>query len=136
MLKGIIEFSLKHRLIVLLSAGVMVLLGIWAAGTSTTEFLPDLSSPIVSIVTERAGLAPQEIENLITRPIENTVQSLPNAVNVRSQSTSGVSIVVVTFKWGTDYYLARQFISQSLAEVAPRFPAGTNPPLLSNAASR
>lgn len=136
MLQRIIEFSLKHRLIVLLSVGVSVLLGISALATSPTEFLPDLSSPIVSVMTERAGLAAQEVENLITRPIENNLQSLPNVVNVRSQSASGLSIVVVTFKWGTDYYLARQLIAQSLADVIPKLPAGTNPPFLSNAASR
>jgi cobalt-zinc-cadmium resistance protein CzcA len=136
MLQGIIEFSLKHRLIVVLSVLVLVLLGIAALGTSPKEFLPDLSSPIVSVMTEKLGLAPQEVENLITRPIENNLQSLPNVLNIRSSSTSGLSIVTITFKWGTDYYLARQLIAQSLADVIPKLPAGTNPPFLSNAASR
>jgi len=136
MLQRIIEFSLRHRIIVVLSITVLVFLGVSAITTSPKEFLPDLSSPIVSVLTDRPGLAPQEVENLITRPIENNLQSLPNAVNVRSQSTNGLSIVTVTFKWGTDYYLARQLISQSLSEVLPRLPSGTNPPFLSNAASR
>lgn len=136
MLQRIIEFSLKHRLIVILSILVLVMLGITALTTSPKEFLPDLSSPIVSVMTEKPGLAPQEVENLVTRPIENNLQSLPNVVNVRSSSSSGLSIVTVTFRWGTDYYLARQLISQSLADVIPKLPAGTNPPFLSNAASR
>ncbi|MFQ5676425.1 MAG: efflux RND transporter permease subunit, partial [bacterium] len=136
MLQRIIEFSLQHRLIILLSVLIAVFLGLSALSHSPTEFLPDLSSPIVSVITERAGLAPPEVENLITRPIENRIQSLPNVVNVRSRSTSGVSLVTVTFKWGTDYYLARQLIGQSLAEVIPNLPAGTTAPFLTNAASR
>ncbi|RMD62329.1 efflux RND transporter permease subunit, partial [Candidatus Parcubacteria bacterium] len=136
MLQRIIEFSLKHRLIILLSVFTAVFIGVSALFNSPTEFLPDLSSPIVSVITERAGLAPQEVENLITRPIENNLQSLPNVVNVRSRSISGLSFVTVTFKWGTDYYLARQLIGQSLAEVTPKLPAGTSAPFLTNAASR
>lgn len=136
MLSGIIEFSLKHRLIVLLVILSLVFLGISTLTTLPKEFLPDLSSPIISVLTEKPGLAPQEVENLITRPMENNLQSLPNVVNVRSQSTSGLSVVTVTFKWGTDYYLARQFVTQNLTEVIPKLPAGTNPPFLTNAASR
>jgi CzcA family heavy metal efflux pump len=136
MLQRIIEFSLQHRLIVFLSVLIAVFLGLSALSNSPIEFLPDLSSPIVSVITEKPGLAPQEVENLITRPIENNLQSLPNVVNVRSTSTSGLSLVTVTFKWGTDYYLARQLIGQSLAEVAAKLPAGTAPPFLTNAASR
>lgn len=136
MLQRIIEFSLQHRLIVFLSVLIVVFLGLSALSNSPTEFLPDLSSPIVSVITEKPGLAPQEVENLITRPIENKVQSLPDVVNVRSTSTSGLSLVTVTFKWGTDYYLARQLIGQSLSEVAAKLPSGTAPPFLTNAASR
>ncbi len=136
MLQRLIKFSLQHRLIVFLSVLIAVFFGLSALSNSPSEFLPDLSSPIVSVITEKPGLAPQEVENLITRPIENNLQSLPNVVNVRSTSTSGLSLVTVTFKWGTDYYLARQLIGQSLAEVAAKLPAGTTPPFLTNAASR
>ena len=127
MLQRLIEFSLQHRLIVFLSVMITVFLGLSALSNSPAEFLPDLSSPIISVITEKPGLAPQEVENLITRPIENNLQSLPNVVSVRSTSTSGLSLVTVTFKWGTDYYLARQLIGQSLAEVAAKLPAGTAP---------
>ncbi|MGH7454621.1 MAG: efflux RND transporter permease subunit, partial [bacterium] len=136
MLQRLIEFSLQHRLIVFLSVLIAVFFGLSALSNSPTEFLPDLSSPIVSVITEKPGLAPQEVENLITRPIENNLQSLRNVVNVRSTSTSGLSLVTVTFKWGTDYYLARQLIGQSLSEVSAKLPAGTAPPFLTNAASR
>ncbi len=136
MLQRLIEFSLKHRLIVILSIIVLLFLGVSALATSPTEFLPDLSSPIISVLIERPGLAPQEVENLITRPVENNVQSLPNVVNVRSSSTSGLAVVTVAFRWGMDYYFARQLVSQSLAEVIPHLPAGTRPPFFTDAASR
>ena len=136
MLQKIIEFSLKNRLIVILLVFILVFLGVVSVINSSTEFLPDLSSPIISVITERPGLAPQEVENLISRQIENSMQSLPDVLNVRSQSTSGLSVVTVTFKWGTDYYFARQLITQTLSEVSAKLPEGTIPPYLSNAASR
>jgi cobalt-zinc-cadmium resistance protein CzcA len=136
MLKAIIEFSLKRRPVVLLAVALFIFLGIDALNNLPSEFLPDLSSPIVSVLTEKPGLAPVEVEALITRRIENGFQSLPNVVNIRSQSLSGLSIVTVTFKWGTDYFLARQFINQRLAETVASLPAGTRPPFLMDAASR
>ena len=78
MLQRIIEFSLNHRLIVILATIVLVFLGLNSLITSPAEFLPDLNSPIISVLIERPGLAPQEVENLITRPVENHLQSLPN----------------------------------------------------------
>lgn len=136
MLQKLIEFSLKNKLIVILLVLIFSFLGISSLYNSPAEFLPDLSSPIVSIITEKPGLAPQEVENLISRPIENNMQSLPNILNIRSESTSGLSVVTVTFKWGTDYYFARQLITQNLSEVIGKLPEGTTPPYLSNAASR
>ncbi len=136
MFQKFVEFSIRNRLVVFLSVAILIALGVNALNHLPTEFLPDLSSPIVSVITEKPGLAPSEVENLITRPIENSLQSLPDVVNIRSQSTSGLSLVTVTFTWGTNYYWARQFISQSLAEVIPKLPAGTRTPFLSNAASR
>jgi len=120
MFQKLVEFSIKNRLVVFLSVIILIALGVNALQNLPTEFLPDLSSPIVSVITEKPGLAPSEVENLITRPIENSLQSLPDVENIRSQSTSGLSLVTVTFKWGTDYYWARQFISQNLAEVIPK----------------
>ncbi|NOZ62228.1 MAG: efflux RND transporter permease subunit [Calditrichaeota bacterium] len=136
MFQKLVEFSIKNRVIVFLAVSILVVLGVNALHNLPTEFLPDLSSPIVSVITERPGLAPSEVENLITRPIENSLQSLPDVENIRSKSTSGLSLVTVTFKWGTDYYWARQFISQNLAEVITKLPVGTRAPFLSNAASR
>ena len=136
MFKKIIEFSIKNRLIVLLSAVILIVVGVISLRDLSMDFLPDLSSPIVAVITEKPGMAPVEIENLITRPIENNLQSLPGVENIRSQSTSGLSIVTITFKWGIDYYQARQFISQRLSEVVSKLPEGTDTPFLSNAASR
>jgi len=136
MLQKLIEYSLNNKLIVVILVLILSFLGISSLYNSSAEFLPDLSSPIVSIITEKPGLAPQEVENLISRPIENNMQSLPNVLNIRSQSTSGLSVVTVTFKWGTDYYFARQLITQNLSEVTGKLPDGITPPYLSNAASR
>ena len=136
MLQTVIAFSIKNRLIILLAIVILTAVGMNALRDLPTEFLPDLSSPIVSVITEKPGMAPAEVENLVTRPIENSLQSLPGVENVRSQSTSGLSIVTVTFRWGTDYYLARQFISQNLAEIMAKLPEGIDAPFLSNAASR
>ncbi|MFQ5709540.1 MAG: efflux RND transporter permease subunit [bacterium] len=136
MFEKMIAKSIRNRLITFLAVIILVTLGLHALQNLPTEFLPDLSSPIVSVITENPGLAPSEMENLITRPIENSLQSLPGVENVRSQTISGLSVVTVTFKWGTDYYLSRQFISQNLAEVLGKLPEGTEAPFLSNAASR
>lgn len=136
MLQFIIEYSLRHRFIIVLSVILLVFLGISAIMTLPSEFLPDLGSPIISVMTEKPGLATVEVENLISRPIENRLQNLPNLENIRSESANGLSIVIVTFRWGTDYYLARQLIIQNLSDIIPNLPIGTNPPYLTDASSR
>ena len=136
MLSRIIKYCLEHRLLVILFICLAIFLGVTSVFKTSTEFLPDLSSPIISVITENPGLAAQEVETLITRPTESALRSTPNVTGVRSNTMYGVSWVTLSFKWGTDYYFARQLITQNLTDVIPRLPLGTRAPILSNAASR
>lgn len=136
MLSRVIKYCLEHRLLVILVICLAIFFGVTAIFKSSTEFLPDLSSPIISVITENPGLAAQEAETLITRPIESSLRSTPNVTAIRSNTMYGVSWVTLSFKWGTDYYFARQLITQNLTDVIPRLPLGTHAPILSNAASR
>ncbi len=136
MLSRIIKYCLEHRLLVILVICLAIFFGVTAIFNASTEFLPDLSSPIISVITENPGLAAQEVETLITRPIESALRSTPNVTGIRSNTMYGVSWVTLSFKWGTDYYFARQLITQNLTDVIPRLPLGTRAPILSNAASR
>ena len=101
-----------------------------------TDLFPDLSSPIITVFVENPGLAAQEGETLIARPLESAFRSLPNVVRVRSESEVDVVSVRAEFRFGTDYYLARQLLAERLSTVARDFPAGTAPPVISSAASR
>src|SRR6185436_19835640 len=92
--------------------------------------------PIITVFVENPGLAAQEGETLIARPLESAFRSLPNVVRVRSESEVGVVTVRTEFRFGTDYYLARQLLAERLATAARNFPEGTEPPVLSSAASR
>ncbi|HHT9130565.1 MAG TPA: efflux RND transporter permease subunit, partial [Candidatus Brocadiaceae bacterium] len=136
MLSRIIKYCLEHRLLVILVICLAIFFGVTAIFKTSTEFLPDLSSPIISVITENPGLAAQEVETLITRPIESALRSTPDVTGIRSNTMYGVSWVTLSFKWGTDYYFARQLITQNLTDVIPRLPMGTHAPILSNAASR
>ncbi len=136
MLSRVIKYCLEHRLLTILVICLAIFFGVTAIFKTSTDFLPDLSSPIISVITENPGLAAQEVETLITRPIESALRSTPNVTGIRSNTMYGVSWVTLSFKWGTDYYFARQLITQNLTDVVPRLPLGTHAPILSNAASR
>src|SRR6185437_8782928 len=94
------------------------------------------ASPVIIVIVENPGLAAQEGETLVARPLESAFRSLPNVVRVRSESEIGVVSVRTEFRFGTDYYLARQLLAERLATAARSFPAGTAPPVLSSSASR
>src|SRR5689334_7953307 len=135
-LNRIIEFSLRNRLLIAFAIILASVLGFMAYRSMETDLFPDLSSPLIIVIVENPGLAAQEGETLIARPLESAFRSLPNVVRVRSESEIGVISVRTEFKFGTDYYLARQLLAERLATVARDFPAGTQPPVLSSAASR
>jgi cobalt-zinc-cadmium resistance protein CzcA len=136
LLNRIIEVSLHNRLLVAMVIILLFLLGAMAYLRMETDLFPDLSSPVITVIVENSGLAAQEGETLIARPLESAFRSLPNVVRVKSESEIGVVSVRTEFKFGTDYYLARQLLAERLTTAARSFPAGTETPVLSSAASR
>ena len=136
LLNRIIEFSLHNRVLIAFAIVLASILGVMAYRTMETDLFPDLSSPVITTIVENPGLAAQEGETLIARPLESAFRSLPNVVRVRSESEIGVVSVRTEFRFGTDYYLARQLLAERLATEARKFPEGTAPPVLSSAASR
>ncbi|MEN3334666.1 MAG: heavy metal efflux system protein [Blastocatellia bacterium] len=136
LLNRMIEFSLRNRLLVVFAIALALFLGLVAFRAMETDLFPDLSSPVITVFVENPGLAAQEGETLIARPLEAAFRSLPNVVKVRSESETGVVSVRTEFRFGIDYYLARQLLAERLAASARDFPVGTAPPVLSSAASR
>ncbi|MFZ4715481.1 MAG: efflux RND transporter permease subunit [Bacteriovoracaceae bacterium] len=127
MLNSIIKFSLKHRLTVLVFSLFILLYGSWVAFKLPVDVFPDLNRPIVTILTDSHGLAPEEVETLITLPIETALYGTPNVVRIRSSSAIGISIVYVEFEWGTDLFRNRQLVAERLQLTRDRLPPGITP---------
>lgn len=130
MLDTIIKFSLKNKLLVLVTAIVVMLAGLYSASDMDVDVFPDLTAPTVVVMTDAHGMAAEEVERLVTFPIETAVNGATDVRRVRSSSSLGFSFVWVEFDWGTDIYQARQIVSEKLVTVANEMPIGVNPPEL------
>lgn len=130
MLNKIIHFSLYNRLVVLILSGLILVGGTIALIRSEIDIFPDLNAPTVVIMTEAPGLAPEEVERLVSFPVETAVNGATGIRRVRSSSAMGFSVVWAEFNWETDIYRARQIVSERIATLAQSFPAGVKAPTL------
>jgi CzcA family heavy metal efflux pump len=130
MLNRIIEFSLQNRLIVAIGAILLLLSGIYVTVTMEIDIFPELTAPTVVVMTEAHGMAPEEVERLVTFPIETSVNGSTSIRRVRSSSSMGFSVVWVEFDWGMDIYDARQTVTERLFQVNDQLPAGVSRPVI------
>jgi len=130
MLNKIIEYALSNRLLVIIVSGLLILFGTMVSANMDVDVFPDLSAPTVVILTEAHGLAPEEVEKLVSFPIETVVNGSTNVRRVRSASSAGISIVWVEFEWDTEIYKARQIVSEKISTIRERLPDNVGVPTL------
>ncbi len=136
MISKIIDAALHHRLLTVLVIFLVCLWGVVVFTRMPKDIYPDLNAPLVKIITENEGMAAEDVETLITFPLESLLAGAPGVERIRSESTTGDSVVTVEFAWGTDIYLARQIVTSKLELITGRLPMGTTPPLLGPVSSR
>ena len=127
MLNKLIQFSLSQRPLILALALVLFILGIKTASELPVEVLPDLTKPTVTILTESAGFSPEEVETLVTIPLENSLMGVTGVTRLRSVNDIGLSLIFIEFEWGTDIYQARQFVQERLTGASEALPEGVSP---------
>lgn len=127
MLNQLIRFALARRFLVLGCAVVVLVLGVKKTLELPVEVLPDLTKPTVTILTEAPGFAPEEVETLVTVPLENTLMGVSGVTRLRSVNDVSLSLIFVEFEWGTDIYKARQFVQERLAASSDSIPDGLTP---------
>lgn len=127
MFKWLLENSLSNRLLVLIVSAVLMTYGAFTLSRTPVDVFPDLNKPTVTIMTEAGGMAAEEVEQLITFPLETTMNGLPGVESVRSVSSAGLSFIYVTFDWSTEIFRARQMVSERLSSMEEGMPAGVIP---------
>ncbi len=131
MLNHIVHFSLKFRGVVVALACLLIGYGLYVAAHAKLDVLPNFMPPQVQVQAEAPGLSPEQVEALVTRPLENTINGLGNMDSLRSESISGLSVITAVFKEGTDIFIARQMLAEKLGEMAGVLPAGVKTPVMS-----
>lgn len=135
MIDRIIRWSLGNRLLVLAAAALLLVWGGWSALTAPVDVFPDLTAPSVTIVAEAHGMPPEDVETLVTFPLETALNGVNDVRRVRSSTGVGISVVTVEFEWGTDIYRARQLIAERLQTVQGELPSDLPPPVLAPVSS-
>ncbi len=130
MLNKIIHFALNNRLLIVVASVLLVAFGSAVATSMEVDVFPDLTAPTVAVLTEAHGMAPEEVEKLVTFPIESSVNGATNVRRVRSSSSAGISIVWVEFEWNTDIFKARQIVNEKIIAVGERLPDGVGNPTM------
>ena len=124
MLNRIIKFALQNRLLVIVATVLLIIFGSVVASRMEVDVFPDLTAPTVVVLTEAHGMAPEEVEKLVTFPLETAVNGATNVRRVRSSSSAGISIVWIEFEWNTDIFKARQIVNEKIISIAERLPVG------------
>ena len=127
MFKWLLENSLKNRLLVIIASVVLMAYGAFTLSRTPVDVFPDLNKPTVTLMTEAGGMAAEEVEQLITFPLETTMNGLPGVESVRSTSSAGLSFVYITFDWGTDIFRARQLVAERLSSMEEGLADGVVP---------
>ena len=127
MFKWLLENSLRNRLLVIIGALVLMAYGAFTLTRTPVDVFPDLNKPTVTLMTEAGGMAAEEVEQLITFPLETAMNGLPSVESVRSVSSAGLSFIYITFDWNVEIYRARQMVSERLNSMEESIPAGLTP---------
>ena len=131
MLNRIVHFSLRFRGTIVALACLLVGYGLYVAAHAKLDVFPNFVPPQVVVQTEAPGLSPEQVEALVTRPLENTINGLGRMESLRSESIPGLSVITAVFKEGTDIFVARQMLAEKLGETAGELPAGVKTPMMS-----